>query len=118
MNTFSIVFLFALTLATLTRLWLDRRHINHILAHRDAVPDEFSGQIGLDAHQRAADYTCAKTRLAMVNVVIGKSGKVTSASVTGKFAGTPSGACVEKAIKTASFPPSDGLTTPYPFTLR
>ena len=29
--------------------------------------------------------------MAMVNVVIGKSGKVTSATVTGKFAGTPTG---------------------------
>lgn len=56
--------------------------------------------------------------LAMVNVVIGRSGKVTSASITGNFAGTPTGACVEKAVKTASFPPSDGLTTPYPFQLK
>ena len=56
--------------------------------------------------------------MAMVNVVIGRSGKVTSATVTGKFAGTPTGACVEKAVKAASFPPSDGLTTPYPFQLR
>ena len=56
--------------------------------------------------------------MAMVNVVIGKSGKVTSSTVTGKFAGTPTGACVEKAVKTASFPPSDGFTTPYPFQLK
>jgi predicted Zn finger-like uncharacterized protein len=56
--------------------------------------------------------------MAMVNVVIGKSGKVTSATVTGKFAGTPTGTCVEQAVKTASFPPSDGLTTPYPFQLK
>ncbi|MES1158078.1 MAG: GYF domain-containing protein [Haliangium ochraceum] len=56
--------------------------------------------------------------LVMVNVVIGKSGKVSSAAVTGKFAGTPTGTCVESAVKTASFPPSEGLTTPYPFTLR
>ena len=46
---------------------------------------------------------------AMVTVVIGKSGKVTSATVTGKFAGTPTGTCVEAAVKTASFPPSDGF---------
>ena len=26
--------------------------------------------------------------------------------------------CVEQAVKTASFPPSDGLTTPYPFQLK
>ena len=55
---------------------------------------------------------------AMVNVVIGKSGKVTKADVTGKFAGTPTGQCVETAVKTASFPPSDGFSTPYPFQLR
>lgn len=56
--------------------------------------------------------------MAMVNVIIGKNGKVSSATVTGKFAGTPTGSCVERAVKTASFPPSDGLTTPYPFTLK
>ena len=56
--------------------------------------------------------------LAMVNVVIAKSGKVSSATVTGKFTGTPTGTCVEGAVKTASFPPSDGLNTPYPFNLR
>jgi len=56
--------------------------------------------------------------MAMVNVAIGKSGKVTSATVTGKFAGTPTGACVEKAVKSASFPPSDGFQTPYPFQLK
>ncbi len=55
---------------------------------------------------------------AMVNVVIAKSGRVTSAAVTGKFAGTPTGACVEAAVKTARFPRSDGLSTPYPFQLR
>jgi hypothetical protein len=56
--------------------------------------------------------------MAMVNVVILKSGKVGSATVTGKFAGTPTGSCVEKAVKGAAFPPSDGLTTPYPFNLK
>jgi hypothetical protein len=55
---------------------------------------------------------------AMVNVVIAKSGKVSQATVTGKFAGTPTGTCVETAVKTASFPASDGFTTPYPFQLK
>ena len=68
MNVFSIVFLFALALATSMRLWLGWRHIGHIRVHRAAVPGEFAGQISLDAHQRAADYTCAKTRLAMITV--------------------------------------------------
>jgi predicted Zn finger-like uncharacterized protein len=56
---------------------------------------------------------------AMVNVIIGKSGKVSSATVTGSFAGTPTGSCVERAVKAGSFPASsDGLSTPYPFLLR
>jgi predicted Zn finger-like uncharacterized protein len=67
----------------------------------------------------AACYSEFKVQgMAMVNVVIGKSGKVSSATVSGKFAGTPTGACVEKAVKSASFPPSDGLQTPYPFQLK
>ncbi len=67
----------------------------------------------------AACYSEYKVQgMAMVNVVIAKSGKVSSATVSGKFAGTPTGACVEKAVKTASFPPSEGLTTPYPFQLK
>jgi len=55
---------------------------------------------------------------AMVNIVIAKSGKVAKATVTGKFADTPTGACVERAVKTAAFPPSDGISTPYPFQLK
>ncbi len=69
MNTFSIVFLSALALATLMRLWLGWRHIGHIQAHRAAVPEEFAGQVGLDAHQRAADYTCTKTRFSAASLV-------------------------------------------------
>jgi hypothetical protein len=56
--------------------------------------------------------------MAMVNVVIARSGLVSSARVTGRFADTPTGACVEQAVLTARFPPSDGLMTPYPFQLR
>jgi STE24 endopeptidase len=70
MNTFSFVFLGALALATLTRLWLARRHISHVQAHRALVPAEFTEQITLEAHQRAADYTCVKTQLAMASVVV------------------------------------------------
>src|SRR5262249_6760775 len=47
--------------------------------------------------------------IAMVNVVVGRRGRVSSASVTGKFAGTPTGACVEAAVKTVVFPPSNGI---------
>ena len=54
----------------------------------------------------------------MLSVVISPEGKVSAATATGMFAATPTGACVEDAVKSVSFPPSDGLTTPYPFVLR
>src|SRR5262245_36743264 len=68
MHVFGIVFLAALALAAATRLWLAARHLRHVGAHRHSVPAEFAGDVGLEAHQKAADYTCAKTRLAMIEV--------------------------------------------------
>ena len=68
MTIFGVVFLSALALATLLRLWLAWRHVSYVQAHRGAVPAEFAAEISLDAHQRAADYTCAKTQLAIVTV--------------------------------------------------
>jgi STE24 endopeptidase len=71
MHAFSIAFLAALALATAARVWLAARHLGHVRAHRNAVPAEFSGDVGLDAHQKAADYTCAKTGFAMIEVIVG-----------------------------------------------
>jgi len=71
MNTFGIVFLAALALTTATRLFLAGRHLNHVRAHRGRVPDAFASEIGLAAHQKAADYTCAKTGFAMIDLVVG-----------------------------------------------
>ncbi len=69
MNSFAILFLAALLSATGLRLWLATRHVRHIQANRGAVPAAFSGDIGLEAHQKAADYSSAKTRLNMKAVV-------------------------------------------------
>ncbi|MBT8129815.1 MAG: M48 family metallopeptidase [Gammaproteobacteria bacterium] len=62
MHSFTILFLAMLALSLLIRLWLSQRQISHIRAHRASVPDAFAGKIGLDEHQKAADYTVAKTR--------------------------------------------------------
>lgn len=70
MNAFSWAFLAALAAATLTRLWLARRQIAHVRAHRDAVPPDFAATIPLAAHQKAADYTVAKTRLHVVDTLL------------------------------------------------
>jgi STE24 endopeptidase len=70
LNFFTVIFL-ALLIATVTiRLWLAHRHVRHVSAHRDRVPSGFTGAISLEAHQKAADYSCAKTRLARVHIVV------------------------------------------------
>lgn len=64
MNSFSVVFIVALVLATATRLWLAARHVRYVQTNRSRVPNAFSTEIDLKAHQKAADYSSAKTRLA------------------------------------------------------
>ncbi len=56
--------------------------------------------------------------VANAKITVDPRGRVTEVSVTGKFAGTPSGGCVESAIKGAKFSPSAGLTFNYPVPLR
>jgi STE24 endopeptidase len=70
-NAFTWLFLAALAAATVARIWLGRRQIRHVRAHRDAVPATFAQAIPLPAHQKAADYTVAKGRLGMLDVLIG-----------------------------------------------
>jgi STE24 endopeptidase len=69
MNTFTILFLLALAVSLGVRLWLGQRHVRHILAHRSAVPAEFAGEIALDAHQKAADYSSTRTRFGMLHTL-------------------------------------------------
>ncbi len=63
MNSFSTLFVAVLAIATGLRLWLSWRHVRHMQAHRNLVPEPFATQIELAAHQKAADYSTAKTRL-------------------------------------------------------
>ena len=70
MHTFGLIFLAALLLTVTLRLWLAARHAAHVRAHRNAVPAQFADVITLDAHRHAADYTDAKTRFAMVGVLV------------------------------------------------
>jgi STE24 endopeptidase len=70
MTAFTALFLSLLILTTAIRLWLGRRHIAYIQSHRHAVPAAFAGDISLDAHQKAADYSSAKTKLVMTESVV------------------------------------------------
>jgi predicted Zn finger-like uncharacterized protein len=63
----------------------------------------------------ANQYKVPGTAMATIAVIAG--GKVSGATVTGKFVGTPTGSCVESAAKSAKFPPCQAMTFPWPFTL-
>ena len=71
MNTFTILFLSLLGLALAVELWLANRHIRHIAANRDNVPEAFQVNIALPEHQKAADYTIAHTRFGRIEDVYG-----------------------------------------------
>lgn len=67
--TLTLTFVTLLIATTLIRIWLGRRHIAHVQAHRFEVPKAFSNSISLDAHQKAADYSSDKTRLVIVETM-------------------------------------------------
>jgi STE24 endopeptidase len=66
---FTFIFIAALALTTLAKLWLARRHLAYIAGHRAAVPAAFREKVRLGEHQKAADYTSAKTRFDMLGAL-------------------------------------------------
>jgi len=70
MNSFTILFLSALTLNLGLRLWLAGRQIRHVRACRDRVPQAFRQRIPLEMHQLAADYTVARTRFGLTALLV------------------------------------------------
>ena len=71
--SFAMTALFALALVVgmLLKFWLASRQIRHVAQHRGAVPDKFAATVTLVAHQKAADYTVAKTRLGLLELALG-----------------------------------------------
>jgi STE24 endopeptidase len=65
----TLLFLLALSVSLGLQLWLARRQVRHVLAHRGAVPAHFADRITLTAHQKAADYTAARTRVSVVDLL-------------------------------------------------
>jgi len=63
MNTFTVLFLFALILSYGIQFWLSARQKSYVAAHRDQVPQAFRDRVPLAAHQKAADYTIEKSKL-------------------------------------------------------
>jgi STE24 endopeptidase len=67
---FSILFVSFIILTLLVRFWLASRQLRHVLAHRSAVPAEFAEKIPLAAHQKAADYTIARTQYGLLTLMV------------------------------------------------
>lgn len=70
MPVFTLIFLSALLLTTVARLWLAQRHLRHIQLNRQSVPQDFAGSITLESHHKAADYSSSKTRLGMLHSLL------------------------------------------------
>ncbi|VTU34798.1 M48 family metallopeptidase [Variovorax sp. PBL-E5] len=64
----TLAFAFALTAGLAVKFWLATRQVRHVARHRDAVPAAFAQAITLAAHQKAADYTVAKTRFGLLEM--------------------------------------------------
>jgi len=69
LQLFSYVFLFAMSIALVVQWWLYQRQLTAVATHRNAVPPAFVDKITLAAHQKAADYTQDKIRLARVELI-------------------------------------------------
>jgi STE24 endopeptidase len=68
MHSFTLLFLLFLIASVVVRLWLSRRQISHIQAHKNQVPEAFADKIKLADHQKAADYSCTKLRIGRISL--------------------------------------------------
>lgn len=71
MHFFTALFASALLAGFALQLWLLRRQIRTVRAHRDRVPAPFAAAITADEHARAADYTIAQAKLAALERAAG-----------------------------------------------
>ena len=64
-------FLAAVLASTALRWWLNQRQIDAVASHRATVPGPFADAVTLAEHQKAADYTVARARVARVDLLLG-----------------------------------------------
>lgn len=67
----TVAFALGLSASLLLKFWLSTRQIRHVARHRNAVPAPFANQVSLVDHQRAADYTIAKSRFGLIELAWG-----------------------------------------------
>ena len=66
-----MAFAAALVTGLVVKFWLASRQIRHVARNRNTVPAAFASRISLAAHQKAADYTIAKSRLGLLEMALG-----------------------------------------------
>src|SRR5215208_1288590 len=69
--TLTLAFAAFLLAGLIVKFWLASRQIRYVAQHRDAVPPPFAATVALPAHQKAADYTIAKTRFGLLELAFG-----------------------------------------------
>lgn len=68
-HTLTFIFIGLLAFSTIIRFWLGTRQISHVQANRGSVPAAFTKNITLAAHQKAADYSSAKTKMGLFEMI-------------------------------------------------
>lgn len=68
-HTIYLLFIVFFIINTCGQLYLSIRQSQAVLSHRDSVPTAFVHSISLPEHQKAADYTLAKQRLARYEIL-------------------------------------------------
>jgi len=71
MPLFTLLFLLALGAGLLLEVWLLVRHRRRVAACRDEVPHAFADRVTLEEHRKAADYTQARVRLGLAELLFG-----------------------------------------------
>lgn len=69
-SALTLLFAAFVVASLLTKLWLDTRQARHVAVNRGAVPADFTNEVPLNNHQRAADYTIDKLRFGLINTAI------------------------------------------------
>jgi len=85
MHPFTIAFILALLAHLGVQLWLARRQIAHVEAHRNTIPAGFEAAVTAAEHAKAADYSVARQRVGMVEALY-DSGVVLALTLGGGIA--------------------------------
>ncbi len=67
---FTLAFSATLLINLIIKIWLNTRQNISVFSHRDSVPKDFEQAVSLEAHQKAADYTLAKSQMAFWELIL------------------------------------------------